>query len=58
MIDKVDMLRIILLIVINLTFTLAYSEELKKCEWKNISGKPCLTIFKTPNTSKITDFFA
>ncbi len=55
MIDKVDMLRIILLIVINLTFTLAYSEELKKCEWKNISGKPCLTIFKTPNTSKITE---
>ena len=23
--------------------------------WKNISGKPCLTIFKTPNTSIITE---
>ena len=29
-------------------------KELKKCEWKNKSGKPCLTIFSAPNTSKIT----
>ncbi len=30
------------------------SKELENCEWKNINGKPCLTIFKAPNTSNIT----
>ena len=30
------------------------SKDLEKCEWKNLSGKPCLTIFSAPNTSKIT----
>ena len=30
-------------------------EALEKCKWKNISGKPCLTIFEVPNTSKITE---
>ena len=51
------MVKIILLIftATNFIFTIAYGEKLKKCEWKNISGKPCLTIFKTPNTSKITE---
>ncbi len=30
------------------------SKELENCEWKNINAKPCLTIFKAPNTSNIT----
>ena len=49
------MKKIILLLLINLTFSIAYSNELEKCEWKNVSGKPCLTIFSPPNTSKITE---
>ena len=49
------MKKIILLLFINLTFSIAYSNELEKCEWKNVSGKPCLTIFSPPNTSKITE---
>ena len=31
------------------------SKELENCEWKNISGKPCVTIFSAPNTSKISE---
>ena len=30
-------------------------KDLQKCEWKNTSGTPCLTIFSAPNTSKITE---
>ena len=30
-------------------------KELEKCEWKNTSGEPCLTIFSAPNTSEITE---
>ncbi len=30
-------------------------KDLEKCEWKNTSGTPCLTIFSAPNTSKITE---
>ena len=33
----------------------AHSRDLEKCEWKNISGKSCLTIFSAPNTSKISE---
>ncbi len=28
---------------------------LEKCKWNNGVGKPCLTIFSTPNTSKISE---
>ena len=39
-----------------LNFLLLLMEKnLKNCEWKNKSGKPCLTIFSPPNTSKITE---
>ena len=31
------------------------SFSLEKCEWDNRDGKPCLTIFSAPNTSKITE---
>ena len=31
------------------------AEELKKCEWNNSKGKPCLTIFSAPNTSSISE---
>ena len=50
------MIKIILILVLNLSIYLlhAKSSELEKCEWKNTSGKPCLTIFSPPNTSKIT----
>ena len=49
------MKKILILLIINLIFTKLNSKELEKCEWKNISGKPCLTVFKTPNTSIITE---
>ena len=49
------MIKIILILVLNLSIYLlhAKSSELEN-EWKNTSGKPCLTIFSPPNTSKIT----
>ena len=46
------------LLVIILTiffFSNLQGKELEKCKWKNIEGTPCLTIFSTPNTSKITE---
>ncbi len=49
------MVKIFLLVFLNFIFALAHAEELEKCKWKNISGEPCLTIFKAPNTSKITE---
>ncbi len=41
--------------LIFLSFSISYSEDLKKCEWKNKLGTPCLTIFSAPNTSKISE---
>lgn len=46
------MLKIFVTVLIYVfSFTFVKSEILKKCEWKNIKGTPCLTIFTTPNTS-------
>ena len=45
------MLLRIFLIIFFLHFTNVNAENLKKCEWKNNGGKPCLTISKTPNSS-------
>jgi len=44
-----------LLIILALSFLPLKSKELNKCEWKNKSGTPCLTISSAPNTSKITE---
>ncbi len=49
------MKKIIPFLIISLYFTSAYPEKLKKCEWENRSGTPCVTIFTSPNTSKITE---
>ena len=49
------MKKIILLSVTCFILNTSYVEALEKCKWKNISGKPCLTIFEVPNTSKITE---
>ena len=46
---------LIILLTFSISFINAYGEELNKCEWKNTAGKPCLTIFSAPNTSKITE---
>ena len=46
---------LIILLTFSISFINAYGEELNKCEWKNVAGKPCLTIFSAPNTSKITE---
>ena len=45
---------LITLLTFSLSFINAYG-EINKCEWKNTTGKPCLTIFSAPNTSKITE---
>ena len=45
---------IVILTILIFNFLPVKSSELDKCEWKNKSGKPCLTIFSAPNTSKIT----
>ena len=39
---------ILFITLINSTTTVA---ELKKCEWDNKDGIPCMTVKKTPNTS-------
>jgi len=44
-----------ILIILILSFFPVKSKELEKCEWKNKSGTPCLTIFSAPNTSEITE---
>ena len=33
----------------------ASAENLKKCEWDNRKGLPCLTISKTPNSSAYSE---
>ena len=43
------------LIILICSFLPIKSKELNKCEWKNKSGNPCITIFSAPNTSKITE---
>ena len=50
------MKKLILFLYINLTFTIftiAYSNEFERCEWKNDSGKPCLTIFSPQILQKL-----
>ncbi len=42
------------LLLITIT-TNIYSQELKKCEWENKKGKPCITINKTSNTSTYSE---
>tara|TARA_B100001123_G_C15341748_1_gene1035270 strand:+ start:3674 stop:5527 length:1854 start_codon:yes stop_codon:yes gene_type:complete len=44
-----------LLICLYIVLSSSYSviaDELKKCEWDNRDGDPCITISKTPNTSE------
>ena len=45
----------IILLLYFFTFTVSYGKELENCEWNNKSGKPCLTIFKAFNSSKISE---
>ena len=45
---------VIFLFLFNLPLVLE-SKELTKCEWKNIKGIPCLTIFPSPNASELTE---
>ena len=49
------MKKLFLLLITFLTLNVAYGQELEKCEWKNKSGIPCLSIFNPSNTSKITE---
>ena len=49
------MRKVILVLIFNLIFSFSFAKDLKKCEWKNESGIPCLTIFSAPNTSKINE---
>ena len=49
------MKKLIILIISVSIFSSLESKELKKCEWKNNSGIPCVTIFSVPNASKITE---
>ncbi|OUX43800.1 hypothetical protein CBE37_01910 [bacterium TMED277] len=49
-------MRFLFIIIVLCLFNLKVnSKNLEKCEWKNVSGKPCLTIFSAPNTSKINE---
>ncbi len=45
------MLLRIFLIIFFLHFTNVNAKNLKKCEWKNDKGTPCITVTKTPNSS-------
>ena len=49
------MRKIFLLLIFNLIFSFSFANDLKKCEWRNELGVPCLTIFSAPNTSKINE---
>ena len=42
-------------IILILSVTIAKSQELENCEWNNKLGTPCLEIYKTPNTSIISE---
>ena len=33
-----------------------YAENLKKCEWDNRKGIPCIVVSKTPNTSEYSEY--
>ena len=48
MILKVSFFLILLMVNLN-------AESLKKCEWNNIKGVPCLLINKTQNTSEYSE---
>ncbi len=45
----------LLLVLILLTFSSLKALSLEKCQWKNVKGKPCLIITKTPNTSSFDE---
>ena len=45
--------RIIIFIIFSITNL--YAENLKKCDWDNRKGIPCIVISKTPNTSEISE---
>ena len=49
---------LLIFIYLNLFFifyTSSKAEELKNCKWDNKKGTPCITIRKTPNSSKLTE---
>ena len=52
---KVDMNRLLIILISVLFFFPLESKELEKCKWKNESGTPCLTIFSAPNTSDVNE---
>ncbi len=42
------------LILYSILFSFSsYGDELDNCKWKNTEGTPCITIFSTPNTTKL-----
>ena len=45
----------IALLFVYLNFVKAHSQNLQECQWQNKTGTPCITIFSSPNTSKITE---
>jgi len=47
------MLRIVILFFILISNL--YADNLKKCEWDNRKGDPCIVISKTPNTSSFSE---
>ena len=47
------MLRIIIFFL--LTISNLFADNLKKCEWDNRKGEPCIVISKTPNTSSFSE---
>ena len=47
------MLRIVILLFILISNL--YADNLKKCEWDNRKGDPCIVISKTPNTSSFSE---
>ena len=44
-----------IIIILILSITNLYAQDLKKCEWDNRNGIPCIVISKTPNTSDISE---
>ena len=45
---------IFLSLILILNFFNSKAENLPVCKWSNVTGKPCINIVKTNNTSKIS----
>ena len=45
----------ILILIVTLITSEVSANELKKCNWDNRKGIPCITISKTPNTSAYSE---